>query len=100
MTDSVNVQSAQVTVELPKVLGRYSDGNHVVSIEGNTPQEALQRLIAKYPDLRIRLVDSDECVYPYLVLFLNHRRLTPDQMDQRQLKSGDVMTIATLASGG
>ena len=89
-----------VTVELPSALERYSDGQTLVQIEAADAQAVLDRLWERFPDLRMRVLDRDGLIYPYLLLFRNGDKLPRTGLDAIPVTDGDRLELVALAEGG
>ncbi|GAB4576128.1 MAG: MoaD/ThiS family protein [Anaerolineae bacterium] len=48
------------SIKIPTPLRQYTGGNAEISVEGATVGEALQSLLAQYPDIKPHLFDGDE----------------------------------------
>lgn len=89
-----------VNVELPSALARYAGGSKFLVATGGNVHELVQSLCDAHPQLRIRLLDQRNQLYPYLVLIKNNERLSVRQLHEIPLVDGDTLEIMTLACGG
>lgn len=88
-----------VLVEIPGALSRYSNGEETLSVEAETVGGVLEAVWQRFPELRTRVLDSNDTVYPYLLLAVNHQPIPRGQLD-RTVTTGDRVEIIALADGG
>jgi hypothetical protein len=89
-----------VRLRVPEVLRRYSGGVAEVAVAGATVRAALEGLFALHPDLRERVLDPRDEVFPYLLLFRNGSELPRGDLLGRPLQDGDLLEIIGAAEGG
>ena len=65
-----------ILVEIPHAISRYSDEETRVEIEAKTVGELLDSLWERFPDLKVRVLDREGNLYPYLLLFQNDEKLS------------------------
>ena len=87
-----------VRLRIPEALRRYSGGAEEVVVRGATVADALDDLFRHHPDLRIRVLDTQGAVHPYLRLFRNETEIPP-ALDT-PLAAGDLVEIVAAAAGG
>lgn len=85
-----------VRLRIPEVLRRYSGGAGEVAVHGATAAEALEQLFSVWPGLRLRVLDADGEVHPYLRLFRNDAEVALDA----PLAADDLLEIVAAAGGG
>ncbi|MDH3590435.1 MAG: MoaD/ThiS family protein [Planctomycetota bacterium] len=84
-------------VLVPAVLRRYSNGEAECSIgAAESVRGALERLFARWPDLRPRVLDEEDRLWSYLLLFRNDERVGLDD----GLAPDDTLEIVGAAEGG
>ena len=91
---------AKITFEVPSVLRRYSSGQASTEVEAAQVAEALDCVLALWPDLRPRVFDVRGNVFPYLILFRNGDELARDALADVALSDGDVVEMVGAAEGG
>ncbi len=89
-----------VTVELPSALARYAGGTKFLVASGSNVRSMFEKLWEDYPQLRIRVLDKRDQLYPYLILIKNNVRLSPQELSDIPLDDGDTLEVMTLAGGG
>lgn len=87
-------------IKIPEDLSRYADGLDNFRVVAETFDGALAELIARYPDLRLRLVGNDEKLLSHLILFANGETVPTAALSQLPITPGDELEIMFLASGG
>ena len=60
-----------ITIHLPAVLARLSDGQRKITTGGATVGDAVAEVSSRYPALRSRLVDDTGDPYPFVTYYLN-----------------------------
>jgi molybdopterin synthase sulfur carrier subunit len=88
------------SLRLPDALRRYTGGEALVEVGGETVAEALAAAFDTYPDLRIRLVDEVGHVHRHLVAFHNEIELPREGLEDAGLEPGDTLTFLEAIGGG
>ena len=60
-----------LTISLPSVLSRLTDGQRALQASGATVGEAVADLTRRFPSLSTRLVDDRGEPYPFVTYYLN-----------------------------
>jgi sulfur-carrier protein len=89
-----------VTVHLPEFLRRYGGGAADVAAHGATVGDVLADLFRTRPDLRVRVVDAQGAVFPYLLVFRNGDEVPRAALMSSALADGDRIEIVAGAEGG
>lgn len=89
-----------VLLELPSALARYAGGKKSLIVSGDTVHALVEALCQDHPQLRSRVLDKNNQLYPYLILIKNDLRLSPQDLCNIPLKDGDTLEVMTLAGGG
>ncbi len=89
-----------VTVRLPDLLRRYTEGQEVVELDGSTVREVLDALVVAHPDTRIRLFDDDERLHGHLHLFVRETEVPADDLDTTPVEPGDEIDVLVAIAGG
>lgn len=87
-------------IEIPEELRRYSDGESSVAVSGATVALAFAALFDRFPELQSRIVDENGAFHPWILVFLNGRRIVTANAGQTDLNGGNRIEVAVLASGG
>ncbi len=89
-----------VKVIIPGVLGRYAAHERELHLEAAHVAEALEKLFARHPGLRERILDRNGHVYPYFLLTRNREELSRSELDQHELADGDRIELIGMVVGG
>lgn len=91
---------AKITFEVPSVLRRYTADQAALEVDARDAAEALERVLAHWPDLRSRVLDPHGRVFPYLLLFRNGDEVPRGGLAAVVLADGDVVEMVGAAEGG
>lgn len=89
-----------VRFELPAELTRYTDGQKVLELRGQTVGAVLEDLFTRYPAYRTRILDEKKRLFPYLLMFHNDTELSRDGLLSVEIQDGDRLEIIAAAEGG
>jgi molybdopterin converting factor small subunit len=90
----------EVTVVLPGLLGRFTDGTRSVEVEGETVEAAVDALLGRYPALEPHLFTKTGRIRPHVRLLVNGRVHPGDDVPERSLEPGDEVAFVQAVSGG
>ena len=86
-----------IRVFIPSPLFSYTSGQKQVDAAAESLAELLKKLDTRYPGMRHRIVDEQDCVRRHIRFFVNGELAT--RLDQA-LKPGDEVMIVAALSGG
>ena len=86
-----------IRVLIPSPLFSYTGGQRQVEAEAESLAGLLQSLDARYPGIRHRIVDEQDCIRKHIRFFVNGEMA--ERLD-RALDSGDDVMIVAALSGG
>ena len=89
-----------ITVRVPGLLARFTDGNGTVEVEADTVEECLDRLVESHPSLESHLFDERGHLREHLQVFVDDRNVAWFDEQPVQLDSGATVTILQAVSGG
>jgi molybdopterin molybdotransferase len=89
-----------VTVRLPDVLRRYTEGRETLELEGSTVREVLDALVVAHPATRIRLFDDDDRLHGHFHLFCRETEVNADELDTTPVDPGDEIDVIVAVAGG
>lgn len=90
-----------VTVRLPGMLDRFTDGDREVPVRADTVGECLDCLVAEHPALEPHLFDKEGGLRNHLLLFVDGRRVeSVDAAANLALDDGATVTVLQSVSGG
>ncbi len=86
-----------IRVLIPSPLFSYTGGQRQVEAEGESLAGLLRLLDARYPGMRHRVVDEQDCIRKHIRFFVNGEMA--ERLD-RALECGDEVMIVAALSGG
>ena len=86
-----------MTVAIPTPLRSYTRGAAAVEAHGATLGEVLADLDSRYPGIRFRMIDEQDCVRPHMRIFVNGEQVY--RLDTA-LAAADRIQILQALSGG
>lgn len=89
-----------LTISLPSILARLTDGARVVDASGTTVGEAVSDLTTRFPSLGTRLVDEAGEPYPFVTYYLNDEDIRFTGGFRAVVRDGDELTIVSAVAGG
>jgi molybdopterin converting factor small subunit len=89
-----------VTMHLPSVLRRMTDGHAKIPVDGQTVQEAVQQLCHQYPELGRHLLDDDGNVRSFVRIFVDQDDAASLQGPQTPLRDGQTLRVVPAIAGG
>ena len=82
-----------ITIKLPTPLRRFTQQQKTAEVAAGTVAQALQQLIARYPDMRGVLYGETGELKSFIRVFLNDQDIQNAQGVETPLAEGDVLTI-------
>lgn len=73
---------------------------HTVDVEGTTVREAMNALVALYPDVRRHLYTEDGKLRSFVNLYVNDEDIRYLQKEETAVKDGDSISIVPSIAGG
>ncbi len=89
-----------ISVEVPQIFRKYTNGSRVLIVEGPTIREALQRLDHGYPGLRKQLLTDEGELHRFVNVYLNEEDIRYIQSLDTPLRDGDRLSIFPAVAGG
>ena len=89
-----------LTISLPSVLSRLTDGSRSLSASGTTVGEAVADVTRRFPSLAPRLVDDTGQPYPFVTYYLNDEDIRFSGGFTAPVRDGDELTIVSAVAGG
>ena len=90
----------RVTIELPSLLAAVLNGRRHVTVEAETLDQSLDRLIESHPGLRVHLFDESGDFREHVLCFLNETSTRWMESRKVPVAEGDTITILQAVSGG
>ena len=100
MTDARTRADATLVVRIPGLLRSYTRGAATVTLSGKdewTLGDLLYELDRRYPGLRFRIVDEQQCVRTHIKIFVD-TALVRD-LSRRLAGAREVMIVGALSGG-
>lgn len=89
-----------ITLALPGVLARFTEGARVLDVSGRTVGEAVANVTQRFPALATRLVDENGEPYPFVTYYLNDEDLRFAGGFGAPVRDGDEITVVSAVAGG
>lgn len=88
-----------VTVKVPSLLRKYTNGQELLKVPGYSPIECLHNLVVQFPSIRKWLYDKQGELRPQVWFFVNGERINADELIN-PLNDGDELLIMLAVAGG
>lgn len=89
-----------LTVSIPTPLRRYTDGQGVIEVSGNSVATAMESLLEKYPVLKKQLYTDEGRLRSFVNVYLNDEDIRYLQQASTVVKPGDTISIIPSIAGG
>ena len=86
-----------IRVLIPSPLFSYTCGQRQVEAEAESLAGLLQSLDARYPGMRHRIVDEQDCIRKHIRFFVNGEMA--ERLDRALGSEDEVMIVAALSGG-
>lgn len=90
----------RVTVAVPGLLTRFTDGDQQTTIDAATVRECLDRLVEQHPGLEPHLFDGLGELRNHILVARNGSMVDWAEADSTDLRAGDTVSIIQAVSGG
>jgi sulfur-carrier protein len=89
-----------VTLSLPTILARLTDGQATLEADGTTVGEVVSQVAGRYPQLAPRLRDENGGAYPFIAFYLNDEDTRFLGGLEAPVTEGDEITVVLAVAGG
>jgi len=89
-----------ITLHIPTVLARLSDGQRKITAQGTTVGEAVADVSARFPALGPRLVDEAGSPYAFVTYYLNDEDIRFRGGFDAPVRDGDEVIVVPAVAGG
>ncbi len=89
-----------VTLRLPAVLARLSEGQRTIEASGATVGDAVADVSSRFPALGPRLRDDGGSPYPFITYYVNDEDIRLCGGFAAALRDGDDILIVSAVAGG
>lgn len=90
----------EVTVRIPGLLDRFTEGQRSVTVRAETVSDSLDRLLEGYPRLQPHLYDGRGRLRTHVKLFHGGTEVAEGETDDVALTAGDEVVVFQAVSGG
>lgn len=78
---------------------QFTNGQEVVTVEGNSVGECLNHLITQFPGMEKALFAKKDKLRNVVEVFVNHSTAYPNELT-KPVKDGDEITLLVMLAGG
>lgn len=89
-----------ISVEVPQIFRKHTNGSRVLMVEGTTIREVLHRLDQGYPGFRKQLLTEEGELHRFVNVYLNEEDIRYIQHLDTPLRDGDRLSIFPAVAGG
>ena len=89
-----------VSLQIPRILARYVDGQMELEVPEGTLAELLNHLEQHHPSLFANLCDETGALRKHIHLFINDQLVTAPRSHPTAVSNGDVVAVFQAVSGG
>ena len=89
-----------IKIRTQEPLKKLMDNESVVEVSGQTVQDVLSKLQARYPRFAERMLDRDGSVRRFVNVYVNEEDIRFLQNQQTVLRDGDEIRIIPSIAGG
>lgn len=93
-------KTISIDVRIPTPLRAYTDEQAAVTVQGATVGEALEDLVARYPDLRAQLYNDEGRLRSFVNIFRNDEDIRHLEKTDTSLREQDELSIVPSIAGG
>jgi molybdopterin converting factor small subunit len=87
-------------VSIPTPLRRYTEGQGLVDVSGDSVALALQSLTEKFPPLKQQLYTDDGRLRSFVNVYVNDDDIRYLQRTETAVRAGDLISIVPSIAGG
>ncbi len=89
-----------VQIRIPSALATQTNGQRILTAEGNTVGEVLDYLVSRYPAVGPRLRDTQGALYPFVTVYLNDEDIRFVNGFASAVADRDEVVIVPAVAGG
>ena len=89
-----------ITIHIPTPLRAYTDKNSSVEVKANTVKEAIDALLASYPNLAKHLLDAKGSLRSFINIYLGDEDIRSLEGQSTELSPDDELSIIPSIAGG
>ena len=85
---------------IPTPLRKFTNQDKSFSTNANTVDEAIDKLVEEYPDLRKNLLDDNNQVRSFIKIFVGEDEVKPENSSSVEVENDTVISIVPAIAGG
>ncbi len=89
-----------VTVKLPTILRKHTDGEAKVGADGANLREVLKDLESRYPGITKNVLSGDGGLHRFINVYLNDEDVRYLGSLETEVREGDTVSILPAVAGG
>ncbi len=89
-----------VSVRVPTVLRKHTEGESAVDASGTTVGQVLEDIDQRFPGFKQQVVGEDGRLHRFINLYVNDEDVRFLQSLDTQVRSGDTVSILPAVAGG
>ena len=90
----------RVVIEIPSALKQYVNNQDTVEVSGSSVDEAIEVLVAVYPELKVNLFDEHGKIRSFINVYLNDDDIRYVDGLKSEVQDGDAIQIVPSVAGG
>jgi MoaD family protein len=88
-----------VKINIHRSFSRFTNGQTIVEVNGNTVGQCLNELVKRFPQLKRKLFEKDGTLSRIVDIYVNGESAYPEGLEA-PVKDGDELHIVVIISGG
>ncbi len=88
------------TIQIPTPLRKFTNNNDKFETDKATVAEAIQDLIATYPDLKANLLDEEGHIRSFVNVFVDDTNIKSLEQEQTPVKQDQTINLIPAIAGG
>lgn len=89
-----------VTVKIPTVLRKHTDGNATIEASGGDVKELIHDIVRQFPDFKDKVLSDDGQLHRFINVYANDEDVRYLQGVETKVSDGDTVAILPAVAGG
>jgi molybdopterin synthase sulfur carrier subunit len=89
-----------VTVKIPTVLRKHTDGNATIEASGGDVKELIHDIVRQYPDFKDKVLSDDGQLHRFINVYANDEDVRYLEGVSTKVSDGDTVAILPAVAGG
>ncbi len=85
---------------IPTPLRKYTDNAATFNTDSITIEQAIEELVAEYPNIKQHLLDNNDKIRGFIKVFVGEDDIRSLAGEQTELKDNDIVSIVPAIAGG